>query len=73
MKKFYLLLRIGNIGYDEYDSMLVRAENSNEAREIANSRCGDEGKIWTDTKKVTCQVIRATGMSKLILSSFNAA
>jgi len=72
MKNIYLLTRKGHIGYDEYDSMVVRAESPEKARQLANDQCGDEGHVWTNSEKVKCLVIKASGPSKVIINSFNA-
>lgn len=70
--KLFHLKRIGHCGYDEYDSMIVRAEDETHARVIASNNCGDEGGVWTSRKKVTCEVLTPKGESGLVLGSFNA-
>jgi hypothetical protein len=66
----YLLTR-PTCGYDENAAMVVRAGNATEARWIAASEAADEGKdVWLHT--ATCEVIRATGESRLVLRDFNA-
>ncbi len=69
---FYILRQRGRIGYDEYSAKVVRADNPKEARALANENVGDEGQIWSDSKMVSCNSIKAEGKSKIILGSFNA-
>lgn len=68
----YILERTDEIGWDEYTGKVVRAESEQEARDIANKKTGDEGKIWTDTTKVTCEQVATDGASGAILEAFNA-
>jgi len=72
MKQFYLLSVKGYVGYDSYDSKVVRAENESEARKLANEQYGDEGKVREDPQHVDCEVLACSGDSVVILSSFNA-
>jgi hypothetical protein len=72
-RNIYLIRRndAQHIGYDEYDSHVVIADNPYKAREMCPS--GDEGAVWTRTELTDCKFI---GKSKLkpqvVLSSFNA-
>ena len=68
----YLLKRIGETWYDEYDAKIVRARSEGSAREIADKEPGDEGKIWTDPELVSCEKITPSGESAQLLGSFNA-
>jgi hypothetical protein len=68
----YLLKRKDHPDYDEYDEKLVRANCPKHAREIANEETGDEGKIWTDSKKVSCHMVKSSGKYGVIIDSFNA-
>ncbi|KKK58729.1 hypothetical protein LCGC14_3041490 [marine sediment metagenome] len=70
--RLYLLTRKDGVGYDEYDSKLIRAGSPKLARLIANEDTGDEGMMWGDAARVTCQQIMANGPAKVIISSFNA-
>jgi len=67
----YLLSRSNNIGYDEFDAKVIRANTESHAREIANSNTGCEGKICADTKLVDCVYLDPTAHSGTILESFN--
>ena len=60
------------LGYDEYHAKVVRAENPTQAREIANEVVGDEGKIWAEERRVTCEEISPVGQAEVILADFNA-
>lgn len=47
----YLLRRRGSIGYDEVAGMVVAADHSSRAVELAGRDCGDEGpQAWLDAK-----------------------
>jgi len=69
----YLLTRKSkDVGWDEYDSRLVRAQTVEDARETANNIVADEGQIWTNEKLVDCVEIQPVGNREIIISSFNA-
>jgi len=68
----YYLTRQDEIGYDEYDKKVVRAESEHEARVISNINVGDEGCIWEDPAKVDCIDITNDIMVGVILASFRA-
>jgi hypothetical protein len=71
--KLFLLKRDGSdIGYDQYDSFVIIAKNEEEARNIADNSCGDEGRIWNNKDLVSCDIILPKGSSGIISSSFNA-
>ena len=70
--KLWLLKRIGQISYDEYDGKVVRASDSDAARQIANMKVGDEGSIWTDENLVSCVEIDGDGDPDVLFESFNA-
>ena len=68
----YILDRADKAGirYDECFSKVIRARSEQEARDIANASSGDEGQLWTDPVKVTCEMIEADGASGTILEAF---
>jgi len=68
----YLLKRADRIGYDEYVAKIIRASSEQEARDIANTNTGDEGQLWTDATRVSCEPLDAEGASGPLLESFNA-
>ena len=68
MKLYYL--NFDDCDYDQTNGFIIRAKNEKEARELANSRCSDEGKIWTDKQKVSCKHIKVSGKSEIILIDF---
>ena len=43
--------------YDCYDGYIIRAPSEERARQIANEHPADEGPVWTDPTKVTCECI----------------
>lgn len=66
------LTRKDSVGYDEYESKIVRAKSEKEARRIANKKVGDEGPLWEDPTYVSCERVLVHGPSKELLGSFNA-
>ena len=67
--KLYLLGR-DHHNYDEFDAKLIRADTKKQAVDIANERCGGEGKVWGDEKHITCKVITVEGEEEEIITSF---
>jgi len=57
--------------YDKCFGMVVIAENEFNARKIASSNCGDEGKsVWLDCNSTSCKELTNDGEGRLILSDF---
>ncbi len=69
--KIYILTRIAQFSYDEYDAKVVIAKNEMHARELANVKYGDEGGIWQDDNLVRCSEINKN-REGVVLASFNA-
>ena len=69
--KLFLLSR-SNYTWDEYDAFVVRAENEEEARELASKENTFEAVHWLDKTVSTCEEIKIKGDKEIILSSFNA-
>lgn len=63
----YLLTRLDEVGYDEYDSVAVRAENEQQARSIATRYMDSQ-----IPEKVSCDLIHPEGSPAIILTSFKA-
>jgi len=57
--KVYLLQQKDSLhlAYDENIGKVVVAKTAKKAREIANIDVRDEGKIWTDTKLISCHKV----------------
>jgi hypothetical protein len=70
--KLFKLEVLGRVGYDEYDSFVVRAKSEEEARELANIEAGFQKDIWLDSDKVLCNEIYLDGDPEIICSSYNA-
>lgn len=69
--KLFLLWREGNIGYDEADSFVVRAESEESARELASQKAGDEGGLtWLQSDRSFCSELTVDGIDKVIIRSF---
>jgi len=70
--KLYLLERISEVDYDEKCGFVIRAGTKRDARILANSKHSDEGAIWEDENKTTCNRIFERGKREVILVDFNA-
>ena len=64
--KLYLVKRNDFCRIDENDSFVIRARSSIRARQIANSRCMDEGNIWEDVSLVTVRELKQEGKEDVI-------
>ena len=78
-KLFLLKTKVG-WHHDEYDSFMIIASSSQQAREIAQKNGGTEtsggrGEIpyWTDPKKTSCRIFNV-GKRKpgIVISSYNS-
>jgi len=67
--KIWILKRIGAVGFDQMEQQLVRAENEEIARHIANGGSCDEGEIWDDPARVSCEEISIYGEAPYISSN----
>lgn len=73
MKLWYLEVKSEDVGYDEVDAFVIRAETEEQARLIAYGRAGDEGgETWRNPEYSTCEELTADGAQGIILRSFNA-
>lgn len=73
MKKLWYLKTKCDIGYDEVDAFVIRAETESEARLIAYGEAEDEGgEIWSNPEFSVCEELTCKGESKVILKSYNA-
>ncbi len=70
--QLYLLTRTEDADYDEFIGMVIRANNEEQARGLANRASREEGEIWGDSSLVDCSPITAKGVAKIILFSFKA-
>ena len=72
----YLIKRLTEVSYDEYDSFVIRAENEIQARNMAFNVSNDFYKNYChdfkDLSKSSCEIITKEGTEEIILSSFNA-
>ena len=59
-------------GHDSYYGKVIRGKTEASARKLANETVGDEGKIWEDSGKVSCQEITIKGNEEVILTDFLA-
>ena len=79
MKKVYLVEVEEEWSYNEYDSMVVIADNEQEAIEMCKAEDYESDNAWSgdgfikDQGKITAKEIDLnTNESKIILASFNA-
>lgn len=71
--KLYLLTRKDHVGYDEYDSALIRAKDEASARAIAAEHfTGYCGYSWSNPDLINCEVVVNRGETGIVISSFNA-
>lgn len=56
--KIWVLERLEEVDWDECISMVVVAEDESRARIVADKNCCDEGHIWCDPMKTTCEEIK---------------
>ncbi len=69
----YLVERTDRIGYDEYDSFVVRAKSSKDALVHVLANYGSRYSGWrTDGSNVEVTKIEPTGEDEIILGSYNA-
>jgi hypothetical protein len=64
--KIWLLKRINwrESAYDCCNGFVIDAESSLEARKMANAQSADEGNIWEDEDKCTCECIGESSFEK---------
>lgn len=66
----WLLERTDSVGYDEYDSLVVRAASEDEARKVADSsHCYGP---WLDTQYCVVKRIDVDGEAEIVHASFCA-
>jgi len=72
----YLLRRQDDdVGWDEYDGFVVCAASPQQARQVANAACADEGGVWGNAKLVSCRKIGCASKNTkvgIVLGSYNA-
>lgn len=63
--------------YDKAFGFVIRAENEEQARKIADENAGDENyggeHPWLNSKQSTCVLLTNEGKQELVLRDFNAA
>ncbi|MBE3040275.1 MAG: hypothetical protein IMZ62_15875 [Chloroflexi bacterium] len=67
--------------YDRAFGFLVRAEDEQEARKLADEEAGDEKDLyqfpdrqpWTDSKYSTCDELLSDGVAEVLMQDFHAA
>ena len=52
-------------------STVIRAVDEPQARELANKAHMDEGSIWEDHLKTSCEVLESQGEAKVIIQESN--
>jgi hypothetical protein len=69
---FYLLKLKHNNDYDTVQAQIVRANDENEARRLANRNVGDEGPVWENPDEVSCKVLDLNGPPEVVLTDYKA-
>lgn len=60
--------------YDKAFGFVVRAETEQQARELAQEDCGDEGEqAWADQALSTCEPLSDQGSAGVIIRDFASA
>ena len=62
----YLLTRKAES--NEISRFVIRADNVEEAQDLANCWCGSEGRAWC---MATCKILKKHGESEIIAAEFN--
>lgn len=58
--------------YDCHFGFVIRAETEEEARAMANTQAGDEGKAWADPNLADCTELLPDGSPGLVIEDFRA-
>ena len=67
----YVLERLGKVSWDECEGFVIVASREAGARLLANTKSGDEGKIWDDPAKVSCKIVDPS-VEGIVLEAFRA-
>lgn len=76
--KLWILKAKKPVGYDSYNSFVVRAESEKNARKLAAESKGDENYIsrpvsfWESPDFSSCEELTALGPEEIVVGSFNA-
>jgi len=73
--KLWILSRTGHVEYDQYDALVVRANDEDEARKLAEAYAGPYPHIgiWLKAETCTCELLTRRGKeAEVILGSYNA-
>ena len=60
------------VAYDEYESVLVRAANSIQARQLVTEYDGGNVDLWMNESKSSCEEVNERGKATIIIGAFNA-
>lgn len=74
--KLFKLYCVEDPGWDCNHGFVIRAEDEQAARSLAQTHMSDESwaskELWLDPKFSTCEEISLEGESEIILNDFNA-
>lgn len=59
--------------WDKAFAFVVRAATEREARELANTNAGDEGRVWANPDYTCCEELTAEGDSEIVIRDFASA
>ena len=69
----FLITRTGSVDYEEYRAFVIKAQDEDEARQIASETNGTEGRgQWLNPSFSKCEELKEDGVSEIICSDFNA-
>lgn len=72
-RKFYILKRLDDAGYDEATGFVVLAYTSKAARRFASAQAGDESDlVWLEPLRSSCKELHTNGPVGVVLRSFKA-
>jgi len=72
-RKFYILKRLEDVGYDEAAGFVVLAFTSKAARRFAARGAGDEDKqVWLEPLRTSCVELHTNGPVGVVLRNFKA-
>ena len=73
--KLWILSRTDYVDYDQYDALVVKANDEDEARKLAEDYAGPypNAGIWLKAETCTCELLTRRGKkAEVILGSYNA-
>lgn len=75
--KLYIVKRIGDTDWDQYEGFVVAANSPAEARKlcadvIKGNYNNSDAKTWSDPEQTTCKVLKPGLEPRIVLDSYKA-